>query len=147
MSLTTTCGASSSSAASASRAEANVLNAMFSRVSAFSNTHRIERSSSMIQTGFTAAPLCARHLRCLQNRRSSSSLRFVLFPDRQQDREKRIAGTAFERDGAVVLRYEILCEREPQSGAAFAAGHERIEDALADRLGNARAVVADTDVD
>ena len=52
MSLTTTCGVSVSSAASASCAEAKVLNAMFSRVSAFSNTQRIERSSSMIQTGF-----------------------------------------------------------------------------------------------
>ena len=52
MSLTTTCGVSVLSAASASCAEAKVLNAMFSRVSAFSNTQRIERSSSMIQTGF-----------------------------------------------------------------------------------------------
>jgi hypothetical protein len=29
---------------------------MFSRASAFSNTQRIERSSSTIQTGFMAAP-------------------------------------------------------------------------------------------
>jgi hypothetical protein len=54
MSLTTTCGVAVSSAASASCADANTLKAMFSRVSAFSNTQRMERSSSMIQIGFIA---------------------------------------------------------------------------------------------
>ena len=52
ISLTTTCGVSVSRATSASCAEGKVLNAIFSRVSAFSKTQRIERSSSMIQTGF-----------------------------------------------------------------------------------------------
>ena len=52
MSLTTTCGVEEPSASSASCAEANALNAISSRASAFSNTQRIERSSSMIQTGF-----------------------------------------------------------------------------------------------
>src|SRR5688572_28986907 len=115
MSLTTTCGASSSSAASASRADANVLNAMFSRVSAFSNTHRIERSSSMIHTGFTAAPRCA----FLQNRRVCSSFSIVLFGDRQQDRKNRVTRSAFESDGAVVLRYEVLRECQPEPAAAL----------------------------
>ena len=52
MSLTTTCGASWARASSASCAAPKVRCAMPSRASAFSNTHRIERSSSMIQTGF-----------------------------------------------------------------------------------------------
>ena len=41
------------------RADENVLYAMFSRVSAFSNTQRIERSSSMIQTGFIGSEIIA----------------------------------------------------------------------------------------
>src|SRR5258707_662872 len=53
ISLTTTRGVSVSSASSASRAEENVRCAMLSRASAFSNTQRIERSSSTIHTGFT----------------------------------------------------------------------------------------------
>ena len=52
ISLTITCGASAFNSASASSAEANDLKAMLSRVSAFSSTQRMERSSSMIQTGF-----------------------------------------------------------------------------------------------
>ena len=52
MSLTTTCGVDADNASSASCADPKTLKAMFSRVSAFSNTQRIERSSSMIQTGF-----------------------------------------------------------------------------------------------
>ncbi len=55
MSLTTTCGGGPDSAATASCAEANIRKAMFSRVRAFSNTQRMERSSSMIQTGFMGA--------------------------------------------------------------------------------------------
>jgi hypothetical protein len=52
MSLTTTCGASPGNASSASCAAPKVRCSMPSRASAFSNTQRIERSSSMIQTGF-----------------------------------------------------------------------------------------------
>jgi hypothetical protein len=55
MSETSTCGAPAASASSASRAEANELYEMPSRLSAFSNTQRIERSSSTIQTGFMTA--------------------------------------------------------------------------------------------
>ena len=55
MSLTTTCGVAPDSAPSASCAEANILKGMSSRLSVFSNTQRMERSSSMIQTGFMAA--------------------------------------------------------------------------------------------
>src|SRR5438552_3796386 len=119
ISLTTTCGVSSSSAVSASRAEANVLNAMFSRARAFSKTHRIERSSSIIQTGFISSPL-------------------VRFFYRQQDREDGLARRAFESDGSVVLRDEILCEGEAQATAAFPPRHERIENALTDAFRYAR---------
>ena len=55
MSVTSTCGSLAASACSTSWAEANILNAMSSRASAFSNTQRMERSSSMIQTGFIVA--------------------------------------------------------------------------------------------
>src|SRR6185503_3056188 len=112
MSLTTTCGVSVLSAASASWAEEKVLNAMFSRVSAFSKTQRIERSSSMIHTGFMSAST-------LPDRSAQ------LFAHGQKDREKSRARRAFERDRSLVLRNEILGEREPQSTAAFAARHER----------------------
>ncbi len=56
MSDTSTSGESSSdSASSASCAEENELYAMPSRLSAFSITQRMERSSSTIQTGFMSA--------------------------------------------------------------------------------------------
>ena len=57
ISLTTTCGRLFAISASASVAEEKVLNAMFSRASAFSNTQRMERSSSMIQTGFMVSSI------------------------------------------------------------------------------------------
>ena len=52
MSLTMTCGSSSSSALSTSRALAKLRTANCSRASAFSSTKRIEWSSSTIQMGF-----------------------------------------------------------------------------------------------
>ena len=64
MSLTTTCGVDAPSAPSASCAEENILNAMSSRASAFSNTQRMERSSSMIQTGFMVGPAVLVSARC-----------------------------------------------------------------------------------
>ena len=52
MSDTSTCGASSSSAASTSRALVKLRTTNSSRVSAFSSTKRIDWSSSTIQMGF-----------------------------------------------------------------------------------------------
>jgi hypothetical protein len=52
ISETRTSGESPESASSASCAEEKELNAMPSRLSAFSITQRIDRSSSTIQTGF-----------------------------------------------------------------------------------------------
>ncbi len=40
-----------------------------------------------------------------------------------------------------MLLHETLRQREPQTGATFAAGHQRIKDAVADVLRNARPVV------
>ena len=64
MSLTTTCGVSSESLSMASCAALKVRCGIPSRSSAFSNTHRIERSSSMIQTGFMASSRAFIACRC-----------------------------------------------------------------------------------
>jgi hypothetical protein len=58
MSETSTCGggAPASSVARASAAEPKLLKAISSRAKAFSKTQRMERSSSMIQTGFMGFP-------------------------------------------------------------------------------------------
>jgi len=57
MSETRTCGGPLRKACSASSADENELKAMPSRPSAFSNTQRMERSSSTIQTGFMPAAI------------------------------------------------------------------------------------------
>jgi hypothetical protein len=57
MSEISTCGFSPlARAARASSAEPKHLAGMFSRPRAFSSTQRMERSSSMIQTGFISLP-------------------------------------------------------------------------------------------
>src|SRR5206468_6427521 len=57
------------------------------------------------------------------------------------DLEDRPFRLAFELDGAMVLLDESSCERETEARAAFAAGDEREEDLLAQRVGHARSVV------
>src|SRR5664279_749731 len=57
--------------------------------------------------------------------------------------EDRPARLAFEFDGAMVLLDEGSCEREAESGAAFATRHERKEDPLAQGVWNAGPVVLD----
>ena len=52
-------------------------------------------------------------------------------------------GRRLELDDAVVVVHERLREREPQTGAAFPARDERIEDPVLDLLRHARAVVDD----
>ena len=104
MSDTSTCGGRGERV-SASCADENVLYAMPSRASAFSSTQRIERSSSTIQTGF------------------------------MQSGGSRIVNTV--RPGADSNSMTPWCldeglrEREAEAGAAFAPGHQRIEDPLA----------------
>src|SRR6187549_1250240 len=102
---------------------------MPSRASAFSNTQRIERSSSIIQTGFIPE--------------TQPSSYVYPFANRQQYREARAARHAVELDQAVVLAHEALRERQPQAGSALAAAHQRIEDAVGELRGHARAVVLD----
>src|SRR5690349_6673388 len=128
MSLTMTWGVSVSSAAIASCADENVLNAMSSRVSAFSNTQRIERSSSMIQTGFITSSSCRRRL-----------------VHRQQDGEYGVAGRALAMDDAGVLVHESLRQSKPEAAAALATRHQRMEDAFLQLLRDARTVVDDFD--
>src|SRR6185312_3759811 len=62
---------------------------------------------------------------------------------RQQNGERRMSGNAFTLDRAVMLGDESLRDREPQSAATLATGYERKEDAVTDRVGNARPVVLD----
>src|SRR5689334_11821079 len=111
ISLTTTCGVSSFNAESASRAEENVLNSIFSRASACSNTPLIGRSSSMIHTGFMF-------------------LSFSVLWHRQQDRKVRPAGHAFEGHRAPMLRNEILSERKAEPTSTLTTRNEGIENAL-----------------
>jgi hypothetical protein len=127
MSETSTCGLSSSNAASASRPLAKLRVARFSRARAFSSTQRIDASSSTIQIGFMyfsasrediiigPRPHCAR---CLWQR--------------DQDAEIRQSRPAFALDQTQVLLHEGLRQRQPEAAAAFAPGDERIEDAVAD---------------
>ena len=123
MSLTTTCGGSLGEASSASCAAPKVRCAMPSRASAFSNTQRIERSSSMIQTGFMCVhPFAQPGSRMVKRVRPgtlSNSIRPWCWLD------------------------EALRERQAEAGAAFAAAHHRIEDALGELGRHARAVVLD----
>ena len=63
MSLTITCGNSFSNISNASAVEENVLNARSARAKAFSNTQRIDLSSSNIQIGF----MCSIYLKLLFN--------------------------------------------------------------------------------
>ena len=63
--------------------------------------------------------------------------------EREQHGEHGTSRHAFALDRAGVLRDERLRQRKPEAAAALAAGDERIEDAVAYRLGYARSVVLD----
>src|SRR5262252_780727 len=105
---------------------------MPSRSSAFSSTQRIARSSSTIQTGFCAvAPraCCGYSFIVIRSFRHAGAAL-----ERQEDREHGASRPAFALDRAAVLRDERLREGKPEPAAAFAARHEWIEDAVADRF-------------
>src|SRR4249920_396434 len=121
MSLTTTCGAEELSALSASCAEENILKLMSSRVRVFSNTQRMDRSSSMIQTGFMVS------IQGPPGGSPSSAAR----PQRQDDGETGPSRFALELDGALVLADDVLGQRQAQSGSTFAARYQREEDLVA----------------
>src|SRR4051812_27508582 len=108
MSDTSTCGASSSRAASTSFGLVKLRTAKSSRASAFSSTKRMDWSSSTIQMGFI------RYLR-----------------QRDHDPEDRLAGHAVAFDHALVLLHERLRQREPQTRSAVASRYQRVEDAIA----------------
>ncbi len=63
--------------------------------------------------------------------------------EREQHGEHRASRHALALDRAGMLRDERLREREPEAAAAFAPRDERIEDAVANRLGYAGSVVLD----
>src|SRR3954468_1548712 len=104
MSETSTWGGPLLNASRASDAEGNERKAIPSRARAFSNTHRIERSSSTIQTGFIGFQLDAAL-------RASAQW--------QQDCEHGAAGTALAFDHSAVVLYERLRKRQPETASTF----------------------------
>src|SRR5574343_1561750 len=132
MSLTSTCGppwpSSASSACSTSRGPVKLRVGRPSRCKAFSSTKRMDWSSSAIQIGFIERlSVCSA--------KSSDSWQ------RNQDLEIRTTGLAVALDQAMVLLHKGLGQREPQSRAAFPAGHERVEGPALDRVRYAGPVV------
>src|SRR5574337_1579411 len=126
MSLTSTCGASSSSAASISRALAKLRTWSCSRASAFSSTKRIEWSSSTIQMGFMR-----------QVSRRAASGQWDQYPEIGSSRN------AVEFDRAVMLLHEGQRQRQPEPRTTLPPRHQRLEDAVPEGLGHARSVVLD----
>jgi len=94
-------------------------------LSARSSTQRIEASSSTSQTFRVFAEFIA--------------------VERKEDAEHGAAGPAVELDQAVVPADEVLCDSEPESGAALPPRHERIENGVLELRGHAWAVVLDLD--
>src|SRR5215467_806874 len=120
MSETRTWGAPVASSASiASVACAKVLKGMPSRASAFSNTQRMERSSSMTQTG----PI------------------MVFSAKRQHDAETRPSRLALTFHHALVLLDVRLCKRQTEAGSTIAARDQGVEDLVADFRRDARPVI------
>src|SRR5689334_17584531 len=120
ISETRTWGAPAASSASmASFACANVLKGMPSRASAFSKTQRIERSSSMTQTGFILVSLAKR----------------------QHDAETGPSRLALAFHDPLVLLDESLRERQAEPGPTGAPRDQGIEDLVPYFLRYARSVV------
>src|SRR5262245_47072876 len=61
----------------------------------------------------------------------------------EQYGETGCARRAFERNSSAMLVDEVLGEREPQTGATIAAGHQGVKDALPQFFGYAGSVVED----
>src|SRR5690606_904981 len=123
MSVNTSCGAPSASAASAGSAAANSRTASPAAASARASTKRTERPSSTIHTSGASlilVLLLVPVLRCLGQR--------------QQQREHGVAGARAVAQRAAVLARHLLRQRQSQAGALGAAGHQWQEDALGQLL-------------
>jgi hypothetical protein len=81
----------------------------------------MERSSSMIQTGFMGVSVSVRWVVAVRDGGVTQG---------QQEREAGPAGLTVDFDEPVVLADEGLRDREPEAGAALAAGDEREEHAF-----------------
>src|SRR5262245_16254433 len=125
MSVTSTSGSSRRSALSAASDSSNSVVAMPPCLSARSSTQRIEASSSTTQT--------------------LSIVGELIVVKRQQDREHRAPGSAFELDEPVVAPDQVLRHREAEPRAAGAPGHERIEDRVLELGSDAGSVILDLD--
>src|SRR5258706_2951095 len=102
MSLTTTSGSDWPSAATASGTLENDRYGMPSRAIAFSRTHRIDRSSSTIQTEF------------MLSLSKGGAIARQAGVQRQDDGEARISGGAFAFNGSMMLGDERLGDRQPE---------------------------------
>src|SRR5574343_348621 len=129
MSDTSTCGVSSSRAASMSRALLKLRTGSPSRARAFSSTKRIEWSSSTTQMDF---------IRFLGRAGG-----LVTSGQWQCDSEVRQARLALAIDHALVLLGDRLRERESEARAAIPPGDQGEEDAIPDLGGDAGTVVLD----
>src|SRR4051812_3269773 len=141
MSETSTCGQPVVSSSMASCARANVLNGMPSRVSAFSNTHRMDRSSSTTHTGF----IYASGKRRRDGRHSLfwgvGSAAYPVLVQRQHDAKACSPRLAVDFDHAFVMMNERLRQSQPETASAVPPGHQRKEDFFPDSAGNARSVI------
>src|ERR1035437_6058489 len=120
MSETRTCGGSAprSSCDRASLAEAKLLNGTCSRDSVFSNTQRIDLSSSTIQTGFIDFPdIMMLYVETVANSLPwlDSTLSFalaVIQAQRHPNRKTGVAGATLAFDCSLVLLDEALGDRK-----------------------------------
>src|SRR6185369_2039625 len=118
MSLTRTCGPSSSAciACMTSRAFVKLRDGSSSRSNAFSSTNRMDWSSSTIQMGFM-------RLRACRPRWAAPSS-----GQRDHDLEHGPARFAVAFDQSQVLLDIGLRQREPETRTAFAPRYQRVED-------------------
>src|SRR6478609_6945773 len=131
MSLTSTWGpsmsssAAASSAASTSRVLVKLRVGRSSRSSAFSSTKRIDWSSSTIQIGFMQLLVA------------------WLLGQRYQYLEIGPSRDAVALDHAVMLLHKSLRKRQSQACPAIPARHQRVKNAVLDRVRHARSIVND----
>src|SRR5512145_3260117 len=124
MSDTSTCGSSSSIAASTSRGLVKLRTARSSRASAFSSTNRMDWSSSTIQMGFMPCLWLGPLTRTFDS------------GQRYHDLEKCLARLTHAFNHALVLLHESLRQCEPQARPTIAPRYQGVKNAISDRLGD-----------